>query len=206
MRIVPAGSPRVASGDASPRLTQLRQLRWSRAEGSTASACATSTTPPSQRRAVTSTAPEAQARLEARAIRRRFREAVVVAGGRSTPRRARRRGALVAGHAVSWCSPRRALLARVRGAPSVSSCRGAKWRGAHRQRRWHGRPLHLGRHVGGRHPPGCCAEQGRAVNHDNNHDSTPLSHVYKIFWSIDRMNATGGTGSNSQPSRHVCRS
>ena len=64
----------------------------------------------------------------------------------------------------------------------------------------------LGRHVGGRHPAGCCAEQGRAVNHNNNHDSTPLSHVYKIFWSIDRMNATGGTGSNSQSSRHVCRS
>ena len=55
------------------RLTQLRQLRWSRAEAA-ASACATSTTPPSQRRAVTSTAPEAQARLEARAIRRRSRE------------------------------------------------------------------------------------------------------------------------------------
>ena len=181
------------------RLTQLRQLRWSRAEAA-ASACATSTTPPSQRRAVTSTAPEAQARLEARAIRRRFREAVVVAGGRSTPRRARRRGALVAGHAVSWCSPRRALLARVRGAPSVSSCRGAKWRGAHRQRRWHGRPLHLGRHVGGRHPG-----RGAAWSKEEPR-STSLSHVYQIFWSFDRMNATGGTGSNSQPSRHVCRS
>ena len=198
MRIVPAGSPRVASGDAEPRLTQLRQLRWSRAEAA-ASACATSTTPPSQRRAVTSTAPEAQARLEARAIRRRFREAVVVAGGRSTPRRARRRGALVAGHAVSWCSPRRALLARVRGAPSVSSCRGAKWRGAHRQRRWHGE-------CDASAATSAAVTLRGAARSKAEPRSTSLSHVYQIFWSFDRMNATGGTGSNSQPSRHVCRS
>ena len=62
------------------------------------------------------------------------------------------------------------------------------------------RMRHLGRHVGGRHP-------GRgAVWSKAEPRSTSLSHVYQIFWSFGRMNAAGGTGSNSQPSRHVCRS
>ena len=85
--------PRVPGAGCQPSPKRNPGLLWwsgRRSEQSLRRLLCTSTIPPSPRRAVTSTAPGAQARLEARVIRRRSREAVVVAGGRSTPRRARR--------------------------------------------------------------------------------------------------------------------